>query len=169
MWCQHFSINSYSNTRDFWYSYGQAITQRSHGRWFADKDNIKYFVKPCPSLGEIFSPLADELVKERSKMPKSSFVLLHTEVYTELRRKLGQNITDPVSLPNLLGVWVADLFTTASKPEMKELVLKEFCEADASQRLVVNRCIFCFWTWYGLPRYFTGHPLGMHQRPGSRI
>ena len=111
-----------------------------------DKDNIKYLVKQCPSLGDISSTLADELTKERSSMPKTVMfcrTLKHcADMYTALRRKLGQNITDPPGVPNALGVRVADLFTAASKPEMRELVLQEFCKRDTSLRLVIASSAF---------------------------
>ena len=111
-----------------------------------DKDNIKYLVKPCPSVGDICSALADELVIERSNMPKTVLfcrTLKHcAKIYKTIRRKLGRNITDPAGLPNLLGVRVVDLFTAAPKPEMRELVLKEFCKADTSLRLMVASSAF---------------------------
>jgi len=111
-----------------------------------DKNNIKYLVKPCPSVDEICSFLADELVKQRSKMPKTVLfcrTLQHCiNIYGTLRRRLGSNITDPAGLPNLLGVRLVDLFTAASKPEMREMVLREFCRADTSLRLIVASSAF---------------------------
>jgi len=41
----------------------------------------------------------------------------------QYRPALGQNITDLAVLPYLLGIQVADLFTVASKPEARELIL----------------------------------------------
>ena len=94
-----------------------------------DKENIKYLVKPCLSVGEISSVLDDELLRERSNMPKTVLfcrTLQHcADIYMALRRKLEQNITDPPGLPNLLGVRVADLFTAASKPDRDERACSE--------------------------------------------
>ena len=42
-----------------------------------DKDNIKYLVKPCPSVDVICSLLAEEIVKQRSNMPKLSCFVTH--------------------------------------------------------------------------------------------
>ena len=50
---------------------------------------------------------------------------------------MGPNNTDPAGLPNLLGIRLIDLFTAALKPEMREMVLKEFSRANASLRLIM--------------------------------
>jgi len=55
---------------------------------------------------------------------------------------LGPSITDPACLPNLLGIGLIDLFTAASKPEMREMILKEFCRANTSLRLIVTSSAF---------------------------
>ena len=111
-----------------------------------DKDNIKYLIKPCPSMDDICSLLADEIVKQHSNMPKTVLFCRTLQqcvkIYTTLRRKLGPNITDPAGLPNLLGIRLIDLLTAASKPEMREMVLKEFCRANTSLHLIVASSAF---------------------------
>ena len=92
------------------------------------------------------STLADELLKERTKCVKTvlfCYTLLDCgQIYAKLKRHLGNNITEPPGLPNIVEFRLISLFTAASTVEMKAKVLTEFCKSDTNLRLVIATSAF---------------------------
>ena len=110
------------------------------------RSNIKYIVKPLVSQEELCSTLADELLKERTKCVKNivfCYTLLDCgQIYAKLKRHLGNNITEPPGLPNIVEFRLINFFTAASTVEMKAKVLTEFCKSDTNLRLVIATSAF---------------------------
>ena len=110
------------------------------------RSNIKYIVKPLLSQEELCSALADELLKECTKCVKTvlfCYTLLDCgQIYAKLKRHLGNNITEPPGLPNIVEFHQINLFTAASTVEMKAKVLTEFCKSDTNLRLVIATSAF---------------------------
>ena len=95
-----------------------------------DRENIKYNVKVCPSAADFSSLLTDEIMLKQGAAPKTVVfcrTLQHcANLYTLVQKKLGSNITEHPGLPNVLHVRMVDLFTGASTPETREIVLRKF-------------------------------------------
>ena len=98
------------------------------------------------SQAEICTSLADELLTLREKFPKTVLfcrtLLECGEIYGRLKRQLGENITEPPGLPNIIEFRLINLFTAATTPEMREMVLAEFCKTETILRLVIATSAF---------------------------
>jgi len=63
-------------------------------------------------------------------------------MYQTIKRKLGKDFTEPAGYPDLHCFRLVDMFTRASKQEMKEKVLNSFIKADGKLRLVIATTAF---------------------------
>jgi len=110
------------------------------------RENIKYIVKPHIKLTEFCRLLSTELLASRTSTPKTVVfcrtLLSCAEIYGNLKKILGSNITEPPGLPNLIEFRVINLFTAASTPQMREQVLREFCKPVSTLRLVIATSAF---------------------------
>ena len=90
--------------------------------------------------------LADELLNDRANTVKTVLFCCRlvdcAEIYQGIRNRLGSNITEPPGLPNIVQFRLINLFTTASTPEMREMVLAEFYKQDTKLRLVIATSAF---------------------------
>ena len=106
-----------------------------------DRSNIKYILGPKISQAEFCASLAEELLSLRERFPKTVLfcrtLLAYGEIYMGLKSHLGKNITEPPGLPNIVEFRLINLFTAAITPEMREMVLLEFCKAETILRLVI--------------------------------
>lgn len=97
-----------------------------------DRSNIKYSVKSCTNSNDLCSELAGELMTKQAAVPKTVLFcrsLRHcADIYTIMKKLLGDNITEPPGVQNTLNVRIIDLFTAASTPEMQELVYLNFAK-----------------------------------------
>lgn len=111
-----------------------------------DRSNIKYSVKNCLNSNDLCSELADELMTKQVAAPKTVLFcrsLRHcADLYTIMKKLLGDNITEPPGVQNTLNVRIIDLFTAASTPKMRKLVLSEFCKNDTKLRLLIATTAF---------------------------
>ena len=111
-----------------------------------DRSNIKYILGAKISLAEICASLADELFTIREKFPKTVLfcrtLLECGEIYGRLKKQLGKNITVPPGLPNIIEFCLINLFTAATTPLMREMILAEFCKAETVLRLVIATSAF---------------------------
>ena len=111
-----------------------------------DRSNIKYILGPKISQAEFCASLAEEVLSMRERFPKTVLfcrtLLACGEIYTGLKRRLGKNITEPPRLPNIIDFRLINLFTAATTPEMREMVLLEFCKAKTILRLVIATSAF---------------------------
>ena len=104
--------------------------------------NIKYVVKPLVSQEELWSELAHELLKERTKCVKTVLFCCTLTNLCKLKRHQGKNKTEPPGLPNIVEFYLINLFTAASTADMKAKVLEEFCRSDTKLRLVIATSAF---------------------------
>ena len=111
-----------------------------------DRENIKFNVKVCASAADFSSVLADELMLKGREAPKTVVfcrTLQHcANLYTLIKRKMGKNLTDPPGKPNVLHTRLVDLFTGASTPETREIVLREFSKPETKLRLIIASTAF---------------------------
>ena len=63
-------------------------------------------------------------------------------LYTLVQKTLGSNITEPPGLPNVLHVRILDLFTGASTPEIREIVLRKFSGPETKLHLLISSTAF---------------------------
>ena len=112
----------------------------------SDRSNIKYSVIPSGSADELTSIVADELLAQRLKTPKTIIFCqtLHdcAEIFASIKTKLGINITEPPGLPNILELRLITLFTAASTKEMRDMTLLEFSKVESVLRVVVASSAF---------------------------
>lgn len=110
------------------------------------RSNIKYSVMPSSTADELTSSLADELISDRLKTPKT-IIFCQTlrdcaEIFALIKTKLGVYITEPPGLPNILELRLITLFTAASTKDMHESILQEFRKAESVLRVVVASSVF---------------------------
>lgn len=111
-----------------------------------EKDNITFNLNPAPTLYEFCSSLAKELRSQRNATPKTVVFCRSlkkcVDIYDNISRQLGKDITEPPGIPNVLPFRLMDLFTAASTADMREEILQEFCKPDTYLRLVIATTAF---------------------------
>ena len=56
---------------------------------------------------------------------------------------MGQFITDPPGIPvSILKFQLVDMFTAGSTNEMRDAIIKEFCQEDTRLRVIIATCAF---------------------------
>ena len=55
---------------------------------------------------------------------------------------LGKNLTEPPETKPTLGVCLVDVFTSVSKSDMREMVLKKICKTNTVLRLLIATTAF---------------------------
>ena len=112
----------------------------------ADRSNIKYIVKPCESIKQISTMLADELILARTSLPKTVIFCWSlrdcADMFTAIKDKLGPKVTEPPGLLHIRQLWLVTLFTAASTPDIREVILDEFRRQDSVLRLVIASSAF---------------------------
>ena len=113
-----------------------------------NKVNIKFIV--CIKKGtiaEVMAPLADEIIEKRRTMPRV-IIFARTydacgELYTYFRYRLGDSLTDPADVPNDLAQFrLVDMFTACTKKDVKDVILKGFCDPCGILRIVIATVAF---------------------------
>lgn len=113
----------------------------------SNRDNIKLIVKPSINLSDLCQLLSQELVKYRTKTPKTVIFCRSlqqcADMYLTFTRILGSEITEPPGMPtDILEFRMVDIFTAASTTDMRELILKEFSKTESTLRLIVASSAF---------------------------
>lgn len=111
-----------------------------------DRSNIKYSVKPNQTMNGLCVTLAEELISLRASTPKT-VVFCQTlkqcgDFYYKLKRLLGPQITEPPGVPAIVSFRIIGLFTSASRAEIREETLEEFCKQNSTLRLIVATTAF---------------------------
>ena len=110
------------------------------------KANIVYWVLPKASIEEVFEPLVKELRELRNTMPRMIIFCRRYEecaaLYQFFRLSLGNEFTEPIGAPNLSRFRLVDMFTHPTKKDVKDSIIKSFCQADSPLRLVI--CMVSF-------------------------
>jgi len=113
-----------------------------------ERPNIKYSVIPMPDVADLCSTLAQELINMQADTPKTVLFCQTLQqcgdFHTRIKRLLGENITIPPgpSVPNIFPFRVISLFTSASRAELREKILQEFCKEKTNLRLIIATTAF---------------------------
>ena len=111
-----------------------------------NQPNIKYFVESLPSLEILCDTLSSGLQNLRLNFPKTLVFCRSlgdcSAMYQAIRKKLAKDFTEPSGYPDLHCFRLVDMFTRASKQEMKEKVLISFIKANGKLRLVIATTAF---------------------------
>ena len=112
-----------------------------------DKPNIKFIViSNSEGIEETFASLADELQQQR-EMTERKIVFCRTydacaEIYLFVRDRLGREMTNPIGAPDKSQYRMLDMFTSCTRPKVKETILKAFLDPDSHLRVVVATIAF---------------------------
>lgn len=111
-----------------------------------ERPNIKYSVILMCSMADLCSVLAKELTDMRADTPKTVLFCQTLQqcgdFQLRIRRLLGRSITIPPGAPSIIPFRVLSLFTSASRAELREEILKEFCKENTNLRLVIATTAF---------------------------
>ena len=84
------------------------------------------------TLDEEFAPLVEELMRFRLSMGQINFFCCTYDscgmLYLFMKNRLGQEFTDPTGSPDRAHCRMIDMYTACTHPEVKEQVLKEYCD-----------------------------------------
>jgi len=108
----------------------------------SDRINIKYIVKPFIKVDELSLMLTNEILKLQTNMPKTVVfcptLLQCANLLATLKQHLGDNITKPPGMPITdIKYRVVDVFTSGSTPEMREIILQEYCKQETNLRVII--------------------------------
>ena len=111
-----------------------------------NRDNIKYYVEPLPSISMFSGFLVESILTHRLKFPKI-LIFCHTIaecalLYQAIRAKLGKDFTDPPSYPDYHKFRLVDMYTRASSKEMKKKVLVSCISTSGKLRIVLATTAF---------------------------
>ena len=112
-----------------------------------NKQNIKYIVNTkAASLEEMFAPLVEELRLNRTSMDR---VIIFgqsyddcSRIYLFLKSRLGKQLTEPIGAPKLARFALCNMFSACTHPNVKEEVLKSFCDPNGLLKIVVATIAF---------------------------
>jgi len=109
--------------------------------------NIKYIVHTNPgTIEEAFSPLVDEIRKERTKLDRT-IVYCRTydscsTIYLYLKACLKDEMTEPIGAKDLAVFRLVDMFTACTTPTVKDSILHSFCKSGGTLRVVIATVAF---------------------------
>lgn len=111
-----------------------------------DRSNIKYSVIHNQTTAGLCSSLAEEISLLRLATPKT-VVFCKTlkqagELHLKLKVLLGKDMTEPPGLPAVLPFRIVHLFTSASRAELREDILHEFCKNNSTLRILIATTAF---------------------------
>ena len=112
-----------------------------------NKPNIKYLVKAkAASLEEMFAPLVEEVRLNRTSMERVIIFCRSyddcSHIYLFLKSRLGKEMTEPIGAPKLVRFALCNMFSACTHPDMKDEVLKSFCNPNGILRIVVATIAF---------------------------
>ena len=111
-----------------------------------NRSNIKYIIKPVVSILDLCHQLTDELKMKRTNAPKTVLFcrsLSHCAIFFDyMKRLLGKDLTEPSETKPTLGVCLVDVFTSVTKSDMQEMLLKEFSKTSSVLRLLIATTAF---------------------------
>ena len=112
-----------------------------------NKPHIKYSIVLNPgTLEETFAPLVEEL-RHCRQLTDRVIVFCRTYdscslIYLFTRSRLGKELTEPVGAPDLAMFRLVDMFTSCTRPDVKDTVLKSFSRTDSHLRVVIATVAF---------------------------
>ena len=103
-------------------------------------------VKNGKNIGEVFSPLFEQLKKERVKMPRVIIYCQRCEecalIYHYFLDLLKKEFTEPIGAPNLSRFRLVDFYTGVTRKDVQDTIIQSFSRADAPLRIVVCTVAF---------------------------
>ena len=110
------------------------------------KANIVYWVFPKTSIEEHFGPVMKQLREVRHSMPRMIVFCRQYEecasLYQYFRLSLGNEFTEPIGAPNLSRFRLVDMFSHPTKKEIKDSIIRSFCQPDSHLRIVICTVAF---------------------------
>ncbi len=111
------------------------------------KKHMMYAVAaPYQSISVTFQPILVQLIKERVKMSR---IIIYCQKYEDcadlyiyFRDELGEAFTEPSKSPDLSKFRLVDMFTAVTDSEVKEHIIKSFCNPEAPLRIVCATVAF---------------------------
>jgi bloom syndrome protein len=111
-----------------------------------NRSNIFYTVKEMPKLDEFCEDVANHLKVKLLEYPKTVIFCRRysdcIQMYHTLHLKLWENFTYPPKYPNMSDFRLVDMYTRASKIDMKEKVLSALCSSTGVLRVVIATTAF---------------------------
>ena len=113
-----------------------------------NKPNIKLIV--CMkegSIAQMMATLADEIIEKRTTMPRV-IIFARTydacgELFVYFKKRLGKGLTEPVVVPNDLAQFrLVDMFTACTTKDVKDAILRGFCDPHGILRIVIATVAF---------------------------
>ena len=110
------------------------------------RDNISYTVECKCDVESLVQTIVDGIKEDRIFYPKT-LIYVRTysdcsDIYLQLRSKLGLEINDPPGCPSVAGHRLVDVFTRVSTNAKKDEVLQSFTEVGGRLRLVIATTAF---------------------------
>ena len=92
-----------------------------------DKPNLVYSVIEKREMEEVFDSVIEELRAKRLQMEKVIVFCRTYEACSELfllfKRKLNEEMTDPIGYPNISRFRLVDMFTACNTPTLKNSII----------------------------------------------
>ena len=112
-----------------------------------DKPNIVYTVSQKPdTLDEAFAPLLAELRNKRIHMDRTmifcSTLDSCSKVYKFFKQGLGNEVSEPMSLPHIPKYRIMDMYTSCTTHDIKASIIKTFGQVDGKLRLLIATVAF---------------------------
>lgn len=97
------------------------------------------------NIGEVFSPLVEQLKKERVKMPRVIYCQRCEEcalIYHYFLDLLKSEFTEPIGAPNLSRFCLVDFYIGVTRKDVQDTIIQSF------SRSTENNSVHCS-IWYG--------------------
>ena len=108
--------------------------------------NIKLVVQSSKSLREFTQFIASKLKQQQIDYPKTIIFARSyqdcTNLYLNISRFLGKQITYPAGYPNLLKYRLLSMYTRASTDDMKSSIMSTFSLETSTLRLIIATTSF---------------------------
>ena len=111
-----------------------------------NKPNIKYIVSTQKNLEENFASFVEEIRHKRKAMDRCIIYCRTydscTRIYLYLKSRLKGEIREPIGVRDLAQFRLVDMFTACTRTDVKENILKSFCDPEGLLRVVVATVAF---------------------------
>ena len=111
-----------------------------------NKPNISYWVFQKRTIEEVFSPVVKKIAVEQRGIGKVIIFCRKFDecisLYTFFYHSLGRKFTYPIGAPNLSKYRLVDMYTSATKKDVKESIVSSFCKVESTLRVVICTVAF---------------------------
>ena len=111
------------------------------------KPNIKYIVQVNPPpIEETFAPLIEEVRRYRQLTDRAIIFCRTydsmTHIYLYFKNRLGKEILNPMSAPDMAQFRLIDMFSACTQPDVKEEIIRSFSIPNSQLRVVIATIAF---------------------------